>query len=643
LASRTPRAARNPYNSRAGEARVSAPSRHLSLRFISVFLAGIAFTDLFVELAIVVYHAASPTLPTAVLAPLTFILAGTSGASVVVGLLYALLSYPAYRRTVLLLTLIVAGLLAAHLYAIDDPPFITPGAVSGTFTPGGLNPSLGDSYISVAPSANSSSPSAINLAITAEGNALASVSVTLAGQQLSQVSVSPGFSQTTPLQPYQTAKGAYSLPDNLTLTKSKAYALSVSYDYLSCYATDKKVDGCVMDEVYYVPAAQTMLSGEKCAPYADNCNLEHPFLSKAFIAAGIAIFGNGAFGWRIFEAILGTFSVPVLFALCWTVTKNLRLSLYAAFLLAFETLFFIHSSIAVIDVGAIFFGLLGFLFYFARVRLWRFGPMVLSGAAFGLAALSKETAIFLFLVVFLYNLFLAEGSRGKILWSTIVLSLSTFFVFAFGLQVYDSLFGSGTAANFIGQTEFILRYGASLTMTPGSQGWIDSLLKTPITPLNWVTYYSPVGYLVTNVRVTAGSSAYTYVAVGYYGVTNQFEVWLAYLWGAYAIYIWWKVRAAGFASEQDASDFRIARLALVWFLVVFVGYVALYLYGRITYPYYFISAVPALSIGAAYFLSRSWFPRGIAYIVLAGVFLWFFIFYPDKSFLPTQLRVWLGH
>jgi len=33
----------------------------------------------------------------------------------------------------------------------------------------------------------------------------------------------------------------------------------------------------------------------------------------------------------------------------------------------------------------------------------------------------------------------------------------------------------------------------------------------------------------------------------------------------------------------------------------------------------------------------------LAYIVLAGVFLWFFIFYPDKSFLPEQFRAWLGH
>ena len=64
-------------------------------------------------------------------------------------------------------------------------------------------------------------------------------------------------------------------------------------------------------------------------------------------------------------------------------TKNQRLALYAAFLLAFETLFFVHSSIAVIDVGAIFFGLLGFLFYFAKVHWWKFGTMTLTGISIG--------------------------------------------------------------------------------------------------------------------------------------------------------------------------------------------------------------------------------------------------------------------
>jgi hypothetical protein len=341
--------------------------------------------------------------------------------------------------------------------------------------------------------------------------------------------------------------------------------------------------------------------------------------------------------------LLGTFSVPVLFGICWSITRNARLALYASFLLAFETLFFVHSSVAVIDVSAIFFGLLGFLFYFAKARWWKFSPITLAAIAFGLSALSKETAIMLLLVLVGYHLLFGEGSRELRLMSTMELLLLVFLVFAVGLQTYDSLFGSGAATNFLGQIDFILRYGASLSMTPSSQGWTDTVFKTPITPLNWITYYSPIGYLITSVTVTAGSTSYSFVSAGYYGITNQFEVWLTYFWGAYCVYLWRKTRGVPFASESEGRDYRMARFALLWFLVVFLAYVGLYFYGRITYPYYFIQAIPALAMGSAYFLTRSWFPKGISYIVLAGVFLWFFIFYPDKSFLPDQVRVLLGH
>ena len=56
-----------------------------------------------------------------------------------------------------------------------------------------------------------------------------------------------------------------------------------------------------------------------------------------------------------------------------------------------------------------------------------------------------------------------------------------------------------------------------------------------------------------------------------------------------------------------------------------------------------LPATPALSIGCAYLLTRKWFPREVAYVLLGGGFLWFFLYYPDKSFLPAWLRTFLGH
>ena len=412
----------------------------------------------------------------------------------------------------------------------------------------------------------------------------------------------------------------------------------------NCHDSGKNVDGCIMDEVYYVPSAQTLLSGEKCAPYADNCNLEHPFLSKAIIAAGIAIFGNNVFGWRIFEVLLGTFSIPLVFGICWAITRNARFSLFASFLLAFETLFFVQSSITVIDIHAIFFGLLGILFYVADVHWWRFSRTTLAGIAMGLSALSKETSIFLLLVLVGYVLLMSGGGRRQRMVTSLELLLTVFVVFAVGLQAYDSLFGSGTATTFVGQISFILSYGKSLV----GPGWKDAVLAALlhidtyyITPLNWITYYSPIGYLVTNVSVTGPTGSYTYVAAGYYGIADQFMVWLTYLWGGIVAYYVIKKRASSMDAEW-VRDFQLAKFALLWFLIIFGSYAALFLYGRVTYPYYFIQAIPGIAIGCAYLLSRQWFPREVAYMVLLGVGFWFFLYYPDKAFLPNQLRVWLG-
>jgi 4-amino-4-deoxy-L-arabinose transferase-like glycosyltransferase len=408
----------------------------------------------------------------------------------------------------------------------------------------------------------------------------------------------------------------------------------------NCFDSSKQVNGCVMDEVYYVPAAETMLAGTRCAPYADHCNLEHPFLSKAFIAAGIALFGDNVFGWRFFEVLLGTASIPVLFAICWVVTKNSSLSLIASYLLAFETLFFVHSSIAVIDVHAVFFGLVGFLFYLAGTRVWKLDSFILAGIALGLSALSKETALFFVAFLLTYHLLFGLGSRASRVRSSLKMLAVVLVVFAGGLQFYDSFFGTSAVPTFVDDVRYILSYGASLTGTSGA--WTDPILHTVITPLNWLTYYSPVGYLVTNVSVNVnGVPSYSYVGVGYYGITNMFEIWLTYLWVGYIIYVLWRAHRSA-DSEAGTKDFRLAVFALLLFVFNFFSYVLLWGYGRVTYPYYIIDAVPGIAVGCSYLLTRAWFPRIVTYILLGGVFFWFFLYYPDKNFLPVQLRAIIG-
>jgi 4-amino-4-deoxy-L-arabinose transferase-like glycosyltransferase len=410
-----------------------------------------------------------------------------------------------------------------------------------------------------------------------------------------------------------------------------------------CIDKSKGVFGCIMDEVYYVPASQNILSGMQCAPYADNCNLEHPFLGKAFVAAGIATFGLTDFGWRFFQVILGTASIPLLFALVLKLSGDRRMAYYSALLLAADTMFFVHSGAALIDVQPVFFALAAFLLYFLNLRFWKIDSYLLAGVFMGLAGLSKETAIFLFAALLSYHTLFSKGGFRDWVFSSLKIVLAAGAVFAAGLQIYGSLYATAAFPTFFQDVRFILNYGSGLL----GSGWTDPLFNAPITPLNWITFYSPVAYLVTHVTttVTVGSAQTqsVYTDVGYYGITNMLVVWMVFAWVPLVLYETLKTRGAkNEVPEPPSRSRQTAVFAFIWFAWTYLPYLALWGYGRVTYPFYFVPAIPALAIGASYFVSRSWFSQRMAMVYLLAAFGWFFLFYSDKAFLPIWLRVLLG-
>jgi hypothetical protein len=90
-----------------------------------------------------------------------------------------------------------------------------------------------------------------------------------------------------------------------------------------------------------------------------------------------------------------------------------------------------------------------------------------------------------------------------------------------------------------------------------------------------------------------------------------------------------------------SADDRFGIIFAVWFLWSYVPYVALWLYGRVTYPFYILSALPAPAGGSAYFLTRDWFPSEMAVVYIIATFALFFLYFPVKDFLPDYVRVWL--
>ena len=80
--------------------------------------------------------------------------------------------------------------------------------------------------------------------------------------------------------------------------------------------------GLIFDEAYYVNAARVIdgINPPAGEPYADaplhkDPNAEHPQLAKLIIAAGIELFGDDPYGWRIGSVLFGLIALIAMYAL----------------------------------------------------------------------------------------------------------------------------------------------------------------------------------------------------------------------------------------------------------------------------------------------------------------------------------------
>jgi 4-amino-4-deoxy-L-arabinose transferase-like glycosyltransferase len=632
--------------------------RLLYLPVLRLLVAAV-FADLGALILTLIAYAATSSV--ALLRPALF-LAVTLGllsfAALATGAVYAWMEYPQHRRVLALVMLITVATLLAHLYIINSPSASQQGVLSGA-----VGAQLQDSQVSV-DSSLQGQVLAVYVNVTGT-QAIAELQVTADGSTLQSSGFSPMPTFSSPLEPGSVAEG------NWTLTVS-ASQLTVSYQYLSCPSSASSGAsyeyGCIMDEVYYVPEAMGMLAGQHCSTAVPNCHMEHPPLSPALIAAGMALFGEfNALGWRIMPVLLGTSSILVLFGIAWKLSGSRRIACYSAVLLALDVMFFTQSSAALLDIPMIFFGLLALLVYVWNLRLWKLDRYVLAGIMLGLAGLAKETAVFMLMAVLTYNLLFGDGDGRKRLLSSVKMAIVVVIVFSAGLQVYDSLLATPAVPLFVDQVRYILSYGSNLV----GPGWTYNppgcTFGTPgciqITPFSWVTYYNPVAYISTVVSVCTNSvngvcqgGQYTYVALAYYGVTNFIETWTTYIWAplvAFILYRYFRRPQTGldrFIGKEDklvlaqASDeLKFAALALIWFLWNYIPYILLFSAGRVTYPFYFIPAIPAVAMGVSFLLTRDWFPHRIALVYVGAAFVFFFVFFPDKAFLPIWLRAAIGH
>ena len=183
------------------------------------------------------------------------------------------------------------------------------------------------------------------------------------------------------------------------------------------------------DEIYHARTAYEMVQNDNLAlrygrAYAaDNgysiYEWTHPSLGKLLIAVGIRIFGMTPFGWRFSGTLFGVFILVVLYVLSKRIFRRTDFAFVATGLMAVDCMHFAQTRIATIDVYALFFTLLMFLFMFDYIAedfetrpFWKkLTALGLSGVAFGLGASSKWTCFYsgaglavLYFGDFFYNL-----------------------------------------------------------------------------------------------------------------------------------------------------------------------------------------------------------------------------------------------
>ncbi|MEM3570905.1 MAG: glycosyltransferase family 39 protein, partial [Candidatus Bathyarchaeia archaeon] len=174
----------------------------------------------------------------------------------------------------------------------------------------------------------------------------------------------------------------------------------------------------IFDEAYYVNSARIILKlpyDQKVysnVPLGLDPNKEHPPLGKLIIAFSIWLIGDNEYGFRLPSVIFGTISILFFYLLIKKVSKNDLIAFISTFLFSFETLIFVHSRIAVIDIFMFTFMLLGFYLYFNE-------KISLSAFVFALCALSKEIGFFALLTIPLYtilnSIFIKKTNWGKAL------------------------------------------------------------------------------------------------------------------------------------------------------------------------------------------------------------------------------------
>lgn len=382
---------------------------------------------------------------------------------------------------------------------------------------------------------------------------------------------------------------------------------------------DKPPGLLIFDESYYVNVARIILRLPQqpnvfpnAIPGIDSVNQEHPLLAKLLIALSMSIIGDNGWGWRIPSVVFGLLSIFVLYLLLKKTAKSPLIALMGTFLFSFDTLVFVHSRIATLDIFVLGFMLLGFYWYFSN-------RMNLSALGMALATLCKISGLYGILTLGAFHLGRELLSRGrKVDWQSLLSVFEKYAIvylvsFIVLMAVLD-FFWAGYKNPFE-HLSHIYSYTFALRAP-------DVRKATDIWsyPWEWLVDQVKIHYATVNVSVfTDHDVARTYPSVDFIGAMNPTIVFLTIPAMAYNVYRYHETR----------SEFSLFMLA--WFAMTYLPYFPAAIFGhRIMYIFYFLNTVPAVAASVAGMIVDQKPPRIIVVFYVAAVIIGFYMMFPFK-------------
>ncbi len=376
----------------------------------------------------------------------------------------------------------------------------------------------------------------------------------------------------------------------------------------------------IFDEAYYVNAARDIAglpvpAGQPYAgqPTGRDPNQEHPPLGKVLIAGSIRLLGDDALGWRLPSVIAGFAAVLLLYGIARAAGADPWLAVTAAALFSADNLSLVHSRIGTLDMMLVALLLLGSWF---ALR----GHPLLAGMACALASLVKLTGVFGLLALVLLEIVSAawawrrqaHGWLRARLRAVGLLLVGFAPLWFFGLWLLDARF---TGYRFPwDHLHYMLRYGFDLARPGGPQGQESQ-------PWQWLINEVQMTYFRSDQQVMVNGHLLSDRAVIFFrGAMNPAIIGAASLGIAFAFWHAWQRRD------------RLSLWIVTWLAATYLPFYPLAMLGhRISYIFYFLPSLPAVTLALALLLCRGGLPRLVVWSYLIVVLVGFIGYFPFRT------------